>query len=594
MSVLKSKLQQLLIHKNDNLFVQFLRSLFVGGLATLVDFTIFYLLAIRLHLNPNLATTISFIFGMVVNYYFTQIWVFSYTPPNLTKSFTVFAIIGVVGLILNNVLLYVMINYHILEDTFKIVNQDYIKLLAKTIATIIVYVWNFSSRKYFIFREIKETIEIKEIKETIEIKETKEFRETKVIKEKAPVPQTGFRAFYQRNRSLLLALLILVIAYYFLYLVVKQDVFSHDSHDSFTIQANAWWGGRADLGRDYPWLELAFFHQKVFVSFPPVPSIPMFLLIPFFKENTPDNLLTTIYTLLAFSIIYLFCKRRGATDTKALFWSFFLVMGGNLVPLSVSGSVWFQEQVLCFLLTSLSLYLITSAKRSSWHLGLACWALAIGCRPFQALYFPIYLYFLVDNLKKQHEINKFTDLFKLVPFAILPVVIFMGYGWYNWIRFQNPFEFGHNYLPEFMHAQYGQFSFNYLFSNYPNIFRLPNLITGTSRLTFPRYDGFLFLIANPIFIPFFTRLIRSIIKKELTFYDFMLPVLIVMHIILFLCHRTLGGWQFGVRYFIDFLPFIFLYIYQKQPKVYRYEIGLLAFGVILNIYGTAWLYLNWA
>jgi putative flippase GtrA len=154
---LKHKLQQLLIQKNDNVFVQFFRSIFVGGLATLVDWAIYFLLAVLLHVNPFLATSISFVFGLVVNYYFTQIWVFSYTPDSLTKSFATFTIIGLVGLGLNYLLFWIDDTYHLLENIFNIGNQDYINMLKKVIATFIVYIWNFSARKYFIFRESKKT-----------------------------------------------------------------------------------------------------------------------------------------------------------------------------------------------------------------------------------------------------------------------------------------------------------------------------------------------------------------------------------------------------------------------------------------------------
>lgn len=166
MEWLKLKLQQLLIHKNDNLFIQFFRSVFVGGLATLVDLGIFYVLAIQFYFHPNLATTISFIFGLIVNYYLTQLWVFNYTPESLTKSFTIFTIIGVVGLLLNNFLLYMMIDYQILTHTLKMENPDSIKIMAKIIATLVVFIWNFSARKYFIFRELKTKTDSKSVPES--------------------------------------------------------------------------------------------------------------------------------------------------------------------------------------------------------------------------------------------------------------------------------------------------------------------------------------------------------------------------------------------------------------------------------------------
>lgn len=47
---------------------------------------------------------------------------------------------------------------------------------------------------------------------------------------------------------------------------------------SYALQACAWLNGRLDLGKDYPWLELAIYEGKYYVSFPPFPSL---VLLPF-------------------------------------------------------------------------------------------------------------------------------------------------------------------------------------------------------------------------------------------------------------------------------------------------------------------------
>ena len=41
--------------------------------------------------------------------------------------------------------------------------------------------------------------------------------------------------------------------------------------NSFTLQACSWLKGRLDLGENYPWLELAIYEGKYYVSFPPFP-----------------------------------------------------------------------------------------------------------------------------------------------------------------------------------------------------------------------------------------------------------------------------------------------------------------------------------
>ena len=43
----------------------------------------------------------------------------------------------------------------------------------------------------------------------------------------------------------------------------------------------------------------------------------------------------------------------------------------------------------------------------------------------------------------------------------------------NAARFGNPMEFGHNYLPEFVRAEKGQFSLSYAMGHLKQLLRLP-------------------------------------------------------------------------------------------------------------------------
>ena len=45
-------------------------------------------------------------------------------------------------------------------------------------------------------------------------------------------------------------------------------------YKSYSLQAMAWLNGRLDLGQDYPWLELAVFQERYYVSFPVEEHIP--------------------------------------------------------------------------------------------------------------------------------------------------------------------------------------------------------------------------------------------------------------------------------------------------------------------------------
>ncbi len=61
----------------------------------------------------------------------------------------------------------------------------------------------------------------------------------------------------------------------------RAEYFLTSVYDSYTRQAQVWWQGRADLSENIPWLELAEYNGRIFVSFPPFPSVVQFLLYPF-------------------------------------------------------------------------------------------------------------------------------------------------------------------------------------------------------------------------------------------------------------------------------------------------------------------------
>lgn len=83
-------------------------------------------------------------------------------------------------------------------------------------------------------------------------------------------------------------------------------------------------------------------------------------------------------------------------------------------------------------------------------------------------------------------------------FMSFPACIAAVYMWYNYIRFGNILEFGHNYLPEFMRMPAGQFGWEYFWDNFLNVFADFPKWTAEG-LQFNNF-GFCFYVANPIFL----------------------------------------------------------------------------------------------
>ena len=166
---------------------------------------------------------------------------------------------------------------------------------------------------------------------------------------------------------------------------------------------------------------------------------------------------------------------------------------------------------------------------------------------------------------------------------------------YNYVRFDNILEFGHNYLPEFTNSTYGQFSFHYLLPNLKALFFNKIHINSNLNLTFDM--PFSMIIANPVILLYSYRSIKNIIKtKKIDMLRLMIFITIILNIIMICMHRTLGAWQFGARYSCDILPFVLLGIIllnEKKNNIIKldtFEIACIIFGVILNIYGVIIMY----
>lgn len=135
-------LNKLFIQPTNNSLIQLFRYCFVGGFAFIVDAGGLFLLTEYAGLYYLLSATISFILGLVVNYLLSKSWIFR--KSKLTSRWTefiIYSIIGVVGLGLNTLFLYLF------TDCLHIYY-----MLSKIITAALVMLWNFFARKIILFK----------------------------------------------------------------------------------------------------------------------------------------------------------------------------------------------------------------------------------------------------------------------------------------------------------------------------------------------------------------------------------------------------------------------------------------------------------
>jgi len=393
------------------------------------------------------------------------------------------------------------------------------------------------------------------------------------------------RSLFKPDKTLLCMILLMVIGYVLIHDLLGGTLFAHSHWDSYTLQALAWLRGETGLGQDYSWLELAIFNGNWYVSFPPVPSVFMLPFAIVFGEATPNNLIIAAYSVISAVIAYRCMRETGVRDIYAAFWAVFVVCGCNLMWMSTNGGVWFQAQSLNMLLCLATVHSMLKNRRALSYITLA---LAVGCRPFSLVFFPVlFIYYFMKDKKAQSGENPLRLMFRQFKYFIGPAIIGGAYMAYNYIRFGNPFELGHNYLPEFINSPNGQFNISYLLPNLYNLFLRPITFGWNAGLEYPIWDGFMFYIANPIFIVLFIYLVRDVLRKEITLVKVVICVAIFANILLLCVHKTLGGWQFGARYTVDMIPMAFLYLLlSKKERPSRVELMIGAFAVMFNLYGT--------
>ncbi len=398
--------------------------------------------------------------------------------------------------------------------------------------------------------------------------------------------------------ALSLSLLSVLIFFFAFSQMTNHHLSDSNIYNTYELQAKSWLEGRLDLD-NREWLELATYGGKYYVSFPPLPSVILLPFVAVFGMGT-DNYIAFAALLLGVSFAYLLARKWGLSSLHSALLTCALYLGTNMRQITSDAWVWFFAQNLAFLFTVLCLFSASCGKKGLTMLFLAC---AVGCRPFQLIYLPIALIILLSKIDGKNLFTKFKRLILnkiYVYFPALLLVIF--YCALNYARFGNIFEFGHNWLPEFLNSEKGQFSLNYFAENLPCLFRLPTFKSGTFFVT--AFNGISIFLVIPFFTVYPLSLLIAFIrdrKIENGLYNAVGSLLILLHIFLLLCHKTMGGAHFGNRYIMDSVPVLFFLcilsfkqVFSKKDNMSR-VLGIISvicfvFGAFLNFFGTALFY----
>ena len=121
---------------------EFVRYFLASGVALAVDVGALALFTDVFGVHYLASGALAFTLGLIVIYILSIFWVFEHrTLRSLRVEFALFALIGVIGLLINESMLALLTGYFALHYLF-----------SKAVSVIVVFSWNFGARKYVLFR----------------------------------------------------------------------------------------------------------------------------------------------------------------------------------------------------------------------------------------------------------------------------------------------------------------------------------------------------------------------------------------------------------------------------------------------------------
>ncbi len=126
--------------KLKKLIAQIIKFGIVGFIAFCIDYGIFLVLTYAFNISYLIAGAIAFIVSTIFNYIASMRYVFQGKETQTAmQQFTIFVVLSLIGLGLNQVFLWLFVDTCHIPEWF-----------AKLIATAIVMVYNFVTRKFFL------------------------------------------------------------------------------------------------------------------------------------------------------------------------------------------------------------------------------------------------------------------------------------------------------------------------------------------------------------------------------------------------------------------------------------------------------------
>ena len=143
---MKHSLKYWLFEPTQNTLAQALRAVVLGGICTVFDMGLMFLLNQKLSWQPWLCTVCGYLLGTVINYTLGIVWIFKLNPSKYSRQFEfiLFCCISAIGMGLNAGGMALLTN----NET-----ESFAMLAIRMAVIVVVFAWTFGARKWWLYRK---------------------------------------------------------------------------------------------------------------------------------------------------------------------------------------------------------------------------------------------------------------------------------------------------------------------------------------------------------------------------------------------------------------------------------------------------------
>lgn len=283
-----------------------------------------------------------------------------------------------------------------------------------------------------------------------------------------------------------------------------------------------------------------YYRQHYYWPNPPLPALmftPLVWLGSRFHFSVSQGLLQPFLVAALFFVIYMLCRKLLFSTANSLALAFAFCFSTTAIGVLFVPWSWYVAHTLALLFVFLALVEYFGRQRT-WFIGLL-FGLVLATRFTAALGLIFFLF--------RFPRSKYLSL--TLP-SLITFVLLIGY---NYVRFGTVVDLGYLYnsVPAMSQTAraIGTFSLSHVPANLYYLLLSPPRV-GTPFLAADSL-GMGFLFTAPLFLWLMFLRYRHPLSRYLLF-----TVLVI--VVPILCYFSLGYHQFGYRYSLDFLPYLFL------------------------------------